>query len=112
MKIKITLIALLLVTLVSLSANVRQHQTIKRLELRPASVESDVPYIRRAATYWAQKNGITSDRAMIDRYGKAIYFSGQACVSLELEAGGVGGVPVYCFDEQNGKLISRYDEVE
>ena len=112
MKLRFVTLGLALVVLISLGINVWQHKIIQTLRLRPASVASDEPYIRKAATYWGQKVGKTPSKAMIDRYGKVIFFFQQACVSLELEAGGVGGTPVYCFDKRNGRLNERYDNVE
>lgn len=112
MKLRLKMVSLALVALISIAINVWQHNLIQDLKLRPASVASDEPYIRKAAIYWGQKNATTAIRAMKDRYGKVMFLPGRACVSLELEAGGVGGVPVYCFDERSGRLMNRYDDVE
>nr|PZN74764.1 MAG: hypothetical protein DIU57_18905 [Pseudomonadota bacterium] len=112
MKLRLFTVGLALAALMSMVINVWQHKLISDLRLKPVSVQSDEPYIQKAATYWGRKTGTTTSRAMNDRYGKVIFFAGQACVSLELEAGGVGGVPVYCFDERSGQLTGRYDNVE
>lgn len=112
MRTRLITIALALLLLVSAVANLRQNQLISSLKLQPASVASDQPYIKKAAAYWGQKSGSTADKAMIDRYGKVIFLAGKVCVSLEIESGGVGGVPVYCFDERSGQLKDRYDDVE
>lgn len=112
MKLRIAIAGMTIVALVSLGMNVWLVTVIQNLKIRPVSVESDEPYVRRAAIFWGAKNGTTAVNAMNGRYGKVVYFSGQACVSLEVEAGGVGGVPVYCFDEHNGQLTGRYDDVE
>lgn len=112
MKLRLVTLGLALVALISVAINLWQHDMIQSLRLRPASVPSDEPYIQKAATLWGQKNGTTASKAMTNRYGKVIFFSRQACVSLELEAGGVGGVPVYCFDERSGRLKERHDKVE
>jgi|GEM_PF-6997586 len=104
--------SLALAVLISVIINIWQYTIISNFRLRPASVPSDQPYIKKAASYWGQKNGTTTSKAMAERYGKVIFFGGQVCVSLDLDAGGVGGVPVYCFDEHTGQLKHRYDEVE
>jgi hypothetical protein len=72
----------------------------------------DERYIDRAFEYWSRKTNATIAQVRADRTGKVMYFPTEACVSLELEPGGVGGVPIYCFDLQNDRLTRRYDDVE
>ena len=112
MKLHLLTGGLALIAAISLGTNIWQHKFIESLELKPASFKSDEPYIQKAEIYWAQKDGTTVIKAMDCRYGKVIYFAEWICVSLEIEAGGVGGVPVYCFDERSGQLKNRYDDVE
>jgi hypothetical protein len=112
MKSRSIAFGLTLVTLLSVAINIWQHALIGELKLKPASVKSDEPYIQKAAVFWSQKTGTTPSKAMVDRYGKVIFFAGRVCVSVEVEAGGVGGVPVYCFEERSGRLLARYDDVE
>jgi hypothetical protein len=112
MKSRSIAFGLTLATLLSVAINIWQQTLIRDLQLKPASVKSDEPYIQKAAFYWSQKTGTTPGKAMVDRYAKVMFFDGRVCASIEVEAGGVGGVPVYCFDERSGRLLARYDDVE
>ena len=109
---KVVSIALFIALVFSLNLNRQQRKLIDDLNARPPSVPSDEPFIKQAARFWAAKNKTTADQILEHEYGKVIYFPRWACVSLQIEVGGVGGTPVYCFDRQTGKLVWRFDDVE
>jgi hypothetical protein len=83
-------------------------------ELRRAvpATDLDRPFIERAAAYWGNKNGSSPKQAMRERYARVIYMGKETCVSLQIEIGGVGGVPVYCFDTETKQLTRKFDDVE
>lgn len=85
---------------------------------QPRSKEARIKYgvvqqglIEKSKSLWKQKEpGKTIEQQ--GRFAQIIHFSDRTCVSFELRSGGVGGVPVYCFNPYNDKLIQRMDEVE
>lgn len=112
MKVNLFSAGLLIVMLASLLANIWQHNELEKLRLKPASRESDAPFVQKASAYWIRKSTAEGARSDMDnRYARVMYFGGRVCVSLQL-MDGVGGIPVYCFDEKSGQLIEKYDEVE
>lgn len=106
-----TYVALFIAAL-SVIGNVVQSKKLSEIKLKPASTEYDKPYIDAAAFYWAKKTHDHPNLAMRERYAKVMYIGGDVCVSLEIDLGGVGGVPVYCFDQTSRRLTRKYDDVE
>ena len=111
MKVNLFSAGLLIVMLASLLTNIWQHNEIQRLMARPASTKYDEPFVQKAWVHYSKKIETSPQKAMDNRYARVMYFGGRVCVSLQL-MDGVGGIPVYCFDEKSGQLIEKYDEVE
>lgn len=65
----------------------------------------------RAKSLWRQKEPQSAIEQQ-GRYAQVIHFADTTCVSFELMPGGVGGVPVYCFNPSGDNLMQRMDEVE
>lgn len=113
------IISLTVGLLISLSLNAYQYTNTDRSKTNLNSNsterlpdEEDRRYIERAVAHWARKTNATVERARLERQGKVMYFPNEACVSLEMELGGAGGTPIYCFSLQGGQLTRRYDDVE
>jgi len=68
------------------------------------------PYVQMAEALWVKRNEGTSDLKI--RHPVGITFPNKVCVSLPLERGAIGAVPVYCFRMQDHELIERYDELD
>ncbi len=85
---------------------------------RPQEVSDQKKYgrveqrlIEKSESLWRQKE----PRSTVEqqgRFAQVIHFPDRTCVSFELKPGGVGGVPVYCFNPSNDELVQRTDEVE
>jgi len=105
-------VILLIAIAISSIINLFQWNEIEKLRSMPPSTASDEQYINYAASLWAKKTHVSVVEAMKERYARVIYFQQSVCVSIENDLGGVGGVPVYCFDVHNNSLIRRFDDVE
>lgn len=70
------------------------------------------PYIDQAIELWALQNNSTRDRVMRGSYIVAMDFPEEICISIQMNIGGFGGEPVYCFSQKTGALTRRYDDVE
>ena len=81
------------------------------MEKKPHSFPRDQPFIKRAELLWASRSGESVREVQESRYAQTFYMRDGICVSLNLEVGSLGGVPVYCFNEA-GKAIYVYDTVE
>jgi hypothetical protein len=119
MHLKLLATSLSLALAISLGVNIYQYTTPGLAISQSNSSSSsevvdrfDERYINMALEYWARKTNTTVERAKVGRIGKVIYFPTEACVSLDMEAGGAGGVPIYCFDLQNDRLTRSHDDVE
>ncbi len=67
--------------------------------------------IKKSESLWKQKEpGRTVEQQ--GRFVQVVHFPDKTCVSFEMAPGGVGGVPVYCFDPSDDKLVQRMDNVE
>jgi hypothetical protein len=115
----ITLIILGVIILLLSLGNLFQASILrtKNLELeelrsRPSSSSLDAPFVNAALSEWAKKNRTSAKRAMDGRYARVIRLGKNVCVSLHIETGGVGGVPVYCFDSATHALTLKDDNVE
>lgn len=113
---KIILVAMLLasitVNIIQSLLSMSKSAVIEQLEARPASGILDSAFVTKASSIWAKKNGTTISQAMEGRYAKTMHLEREVCVSLNMEIGGVGGAPVYCFDSRTGVLTRAYDDVE
>ena len=103
----------------SIAGNVEQALLLKsksmaleELGVRPPASPLDTPFVNRAFARWAIKNGVSPSRAMNGRYARVIRFEREVCVSLNMELGGVGGIPVYCFDAVTRAPTRKNDDVE
>lgn len=89
-----------------------QNLEMDRLTARPPALQDDNPFIDLAASEWAKKNSIPKESAMKGRYAKVMHIGPDVCVSLNIELGGVGEAPVYCYIGGNKNIIKRFDNVE
>lgn len=96
----------------SLAVNVVQNRQLKQLRTEPPSTASDQRYIDSAIQLWSAHIRRPPEHAVEGRFAKVMYIGEEVCVSLEINVGGVGGTPVYCFRGNDGKLTRRYDKVQ
>lgn len=102
----------ILTIIVSVGINIVQKNEIAKLKRQRSSTAFDQPFVTEAIRLWSEKTHSSPDTAMNERFSKVMYIDREVCVSLEIDLGGVGGVPVYCFDSDNQKLTKRIDNVE
>lgn len=107
------MLALSLVGNILQALSVRSKNTaLEELGVRPPSSPLDAPFVNRAFVKWAAKNGVSPARAMNGRYARVVRLEREVCVSLNMELGGVGGIPVYCFDVNTRALTRESDNIE
>lgn len=110
---KLVVSTLVIGIIISLAvANIRVREENEELRSRPPSSSIDGKFIEAAAKLWAVKTHTPPEQALKDRYARVMRIGDAVCVSIEVETGGVGGVPVYCFDEASTKIKLKYDDVE
>lgn len=106
----ITILAIL--NIVQYNGRATQKREIDMLNARPPALRQDAPFINLAASEWAKKNGVAKEVAMKGRYAKVMHIGPSVCVSLNIELGGLGEAPVYCYISSSRKMIRRFDNVE
>lgn len=89
-----------------------QASQLTRYRQQPYLYPGDELYVKRAAALWARKVGEDATSVMKDRYAIAVHLGGMTCVQLSLKVGSAGGNPSYCFNDETGLLMNRYDNVE
>ena len=106
----ITILAIL--NIVQYNRCTTQKHEIDVLNARPPALRQNAPFINLATSEWAKKNGVAKEVAMKGRYAKVMHIGPAVCVSLNVELGGVGEAPVYCYRSSTRKMIQRFDNVE
>lgn len=91
------------------------EQCRARIEKAFALKSQDLASLSRIETHalaeWSRLKSITPSEAMVGRRVITTSKGDGRCVIIALEAGALGGSPMYCYDAA-GKLIERYDRVE
>ena len=112
MRLKTVLALIMALLITSIGVNAWQASTIRRLERQPHSYYGDRPYIDNAIGLWSRFTSEPRSKAMESRYAQVIAIGKEVCVSLSLDRGSVGGVPVYCFDEATRQVSRKFEYVE
>ena len=71
------------------------------------SVYVRYPNVQDAMRRWAEKDGISVERAMATRSIQMMHFPDRDCVQFQLSPGSVGGVPIYCYRSDTSDMVNR-----
>lgn len=107
-----------LVILILASASIALYQRYRYLSsLHKAAVysSSEAAYAERAVALWSRFNGEPQEQIKKSRLPVAIKFDSKTCIQLKTipgQLGGIGGNPVYCFDNESEKLVYKSETVD
>lgn len=76
---------------------------------------SEAIFASRAIELWSQFNGEPRKQIEDSRMPVAIRFDDRTCVQLKTvpgNRGGLGGNPIYCFDNQTNELVYKDEDVD
>jgi hypothetical protein len=93
-----------LILLCSLSANLIQHFKIEDFKNKIPYYYSDQPLVDRAIHIYAQETRQKPKSVLEHRFPAVVRTRDQTCVNLFLPRGTIGSMPVYCFDNDSGRL--------
>ena len=76
---------------------------------------SEAAFAGKAIELWSQFNGEPRNNIEGSRLPVAIRFDDRTCVQLKTipgSRGGLGGNPIYCFDNERNKLVYKNEAVD
>jgi len=73
---------------------------------------SDKAVIQLAMGEWARANHADSAKIAERHYPAVVHLPSKTCVELRLREGIAGLAPVYCINEESGKIVERYTDGE
>lgn len=89
-----------------------RHEAVKKTDpvAWNSSRYAEQPIVKDAIRRWGLKHRETPTRAMENRLVGWMSFPDRDCVSLQLNPGSIGGVPIYCYADD--KLVFERSDVE
>tara|TARA_B100000378_G_C18010166_1_gene400321 strand:- start:427 stop:735 length:309 start_codon:yes stop_codon:yes gene_type:complete len=76
---------------------------------------SESAFAGKAIELWSQFNGEPREQIESSRMPVAIRFNDRTCVQLKTipgSRGGLGGNPIYCFDNERNRLVYKEESVD
>lgn len=76
---------------------------------------SESAFASKAIELWSQFNGEPREQIESSRMPVAIRFNDRTCVQLKTipgSRGGLGGNPIYCFDNERNRLVYKEESVD
>jgi len=68
--------------------------------------------IKDAKARWNTKNNLPTNHEDDGRTPIVMSFPDQNCIQLKLDAGSLGGEPIYCYKGDSAELVKEYSDVE
>ncbi len=95
------------------------EKTLPKVKARSsAQWEGSREQLGDAVRRWSVKAGVPAEEVLQHWSPRSMFIptrnqgSGMLCVELQLEPGGAGGSPVYCYKDDTTTLVAEYSNVE